>query len=1646
MSGSPARKPARLSSSGGHHNAAFEPESDEYMEPVMIDDQQTRTQINGRQNGGRDNAGFQYDEPAVLQVNSDTNGYKGLDNTHLYQDLQPNGNSNSKASQKNGHMPRSNAYVYGEPGGAHGLGTETGQEVHEYEYPVFNISGNVGQEDSPNGFNRQESYKYKGQTEQERTNNKKNESHCCRIFAVVIAILILLIIGAIIYVVFEFVVNKPDNVTTHLPPTTALPPVQSYLVTTSAVAKLDLTYTPSLSDPSTSEYQELESNFTSLMETALRDAETSEVSYEEVIVISFSSGSVDVNFDIRARHTQNSLPGEAAEQAAINAVENEVSAVLTGISEDSSSDLPLMSFDITGSEADIIVTTTAQQTSEIPSTPESMTTQEPIVTTTTDSSTSTTTPTTTAIQETSTALVTSNDPITSVNPSQSTPTSATIPVSTTFPSSVTTTTDSSISTTTPSQTTPITTAIQETSTAMVTSNAPITSVNPSQTTPTSATTPTTIPVSTIVSSSACQPDEILCPDGLGCVGFDQICDGVQQCVDGYDEVLCSGGNCSITELPCLDQTECYPIDKQCDGEFDCTDESDEDSCSSCPEATCFDGGCYLFIGHCDDIPDCVDGSDELFCSSCPIDQLGCNDGGCYDPSGYCDGNQDCVDGSDEFFCSTNCESNELVCFDGSGCYVYPDQECDGISQCTDGQDEQGCTDGCRPGELPCATGNECYNAVYQCDGYQDCTDQSDEQDCTSELVVVDLTGLSSPYVLTSPNYPDRYPLNANQSWLFVASSGYRPRIDVNDLYTEPIRDLLSFYSGSTPIGQPLELSGAMTRSGIITYQSSNQNLYVTFTSDNAVSVRGFNASVIQKSTNDVQCDTSQYDCGDGMVCMPDGKSCSCPVPPTECIPPTDCFSCDSGKCIPFEEECDGEHQCEFGEDERNCSHRCDSFLCNDGICLANSTVCDTVNDCTGGEDESGCSYPIGEETVYLFYGDIPYPLTSYGYPTEYPNNVHYTWKFIAGFGFKIRLQFEYFSTHDANDYVIIGDGSNTSTNPFMRLYGGGFVPEEVLSQGGDMWVTMVTNQNFRSSGFFANITAVLEDEELGPCAPKDVQCGDHVCIPGERLCDVTPHCLLTSFNPGCPVFIELGGVGEQYQPVTSPFLKLYSSNFPARYGNNIDATLYLTAMAGQRILAATVQFDTEEGYDFLTFYEGHSTDPSQQIAILSGLLPNQVIMSTGNTMTIVFQSDETYALFGFYLEIEGQATDDSCSSDEFRCMNGQCRSSDLVCDGEIHCIDFSDEDKCPTCQPVPSQCSSILPWTTTVFPNTRFQTESEALQRYNELESAANSCSPSSGQLLLCASLFPECPHYGTTRNLCPSVCNGVITVCPQLAEFSNACSGTTVVDDNNGNPLCEARTGDYFNTEVCGTRPAYQGDSEVQPRIIGGTYAEKGEFPWIGSLQNGDGEQQCGASLLNEYWAITAAHCTGVYSSISFGYLKLDTPTNYSVSPPIAQIIDHPNYYSTSGGDDITLIRFEQPVEINDYVRPICLPSATNETRVYRRCYAAGWGTLAFGDVASNDLLKVLLGIIDNDECDQMYGDIIPSKICAGYKTGGYDSCNGDSGGPLACEGDDGRWHLIGITSYGNLGCGDPGFPGVYTRVSSFLDFISDTIEQQGP
>lgn len=52
-----------------------------------------------------------------------------------------------------------------------------------------------------------------------------------------------------------------------------------------------------------------------------------------------------------------------------------------------------------------------------------------------------------------------------------------------------------------------------------------------------------------------------------------------------------------------------------------------------------------------------------------------------------------------------------------------------------------------------------------------------------------------------------------------------------------------------------------------------------------------------------------------------------------------------------------------------------------------------------------------------------------------------------------------------------------------------------------------------------------------------------------------------------------------------------------------------------------------------------------------------------------------------------------------------------------------------------------------------------------------------------------------------------------------------------------------------------------------------------------------------------------------------------------------------------------------------------------------------------------------------------------------GKDACGGDSGGPLIHDG-----VVIGITAWG-LDCADPKYPGAYTMVASFTNWINDVV-----
>lgn len=78
---------------------------------------------------------------------------------------------------------------------------------------------------------------------------------------------------------------------------------------------------------------------------------------------------------------------------------------------------------------------------------------------------------------------------------------------------------------------------------------------------------------------------------------------------------------------------------------------------------------------------------------------------------------------------------------------------------------------------------------------------------------------------------------------------------------------------------------------------------------------------------------------------------------------------------------------------------------------------------------------------------------------------------------------------------------------------------------------------------------------------------------------------------------------------------------------------------------------------------------------------------------------------------------------------------------------------------------------------------------------------------------------------------------------------------------------------------------------------------------------------------------------------------------------------------------------------------------------------------------------VVNLERCAEIYAtqgvEVTSAMFCAGSFTGEFDSCNGDTGGPLVADG-----MLIGLASWGK-GCAEYGYPGVYTRISVLRAWI---------
>lgn len=93
--------------------------------------------------------------------------------------------------------------------------------------------------------------------------------------------------------------------------------------------------------------------------------------------------------------------------------------------------------------------------------------------------------------------------------------------------------------------------------------------------------------------------------------------------------------------------------------------------------------------------------------------------------------------------------------------------------------------------------------------------------------------------------------------------------------------------------------------------------------------------------------------------------------------------------------------------------------------------------------------------------------------------------------------------------------------------------------------------------------------------------------------------------------------------------------------------------------------------------------------------------------------------------------------------------------------------------------------------------------------------------------------------------------------------------------------------------------------------------------------------------------------------------------------------------------------------------------------------------------LQQVVVPVVNSAKCMSMYGRgqiVAETMLCAGYDQGMKDACQGDSGGPLVAMGPNG-YTLQGVVSFGN-GCARARAPGIYARVSNYIDWIQKEIK----
>ncbi len=248
---------------------------------------------------------------------------------------------------------------------------------------------------------------------------------------------------------------------------------------------------------------------------------------------------------------------------------------------------------------------------------------------------------------------------------------------------------------------------------------------------------------------------------------------------------------------------------------------------------------------------------------------------------------------------------------------------------------------------------------------------------------------------------------------------------------------------------------------------------------------------------------------------------------------------------------------------------------------------------------------------------------------------------------------------------------------------------------------------------------------------------------------------------------------------------------------------------------------------------------------------------------------------------------------------------------------------------------------------------------------------------------------------------------------------------------------------------PTTNSPPEPSPRIVGGVASQPGNGPWVVALLDATKDpfqgQFCGGSLIAPSWVLTAAHCTKYPAPAVIDVLTGRQLLSGSGGQRIRVVraIANPNYNAYTDDNDLALLQLSDPS--TSPTLPFLVPGFESAYSPGTGATVYGWGNVSATTTAAypDELRQVTVPVLADSTCssNSVYGTEYHSltMVCAGsYPFGGKDSCNGDSGGPLVVPFGYGVAQ-VGIVSWGvNDPCAQPNYPGVYTRVPTYANWIA--------